>query len=193
MGLVFNPNLYPPDGYRFRDADGTLFKGESWRDVRRQVAEYRARNGMPPGDPEAEINAQQCAQTPGLCHGDKPAPVRLQGSGSNGNERVLNWLGSILISRRQNGTPAVVSAAEAVRRAAICALCPRQKALSSACEACLNTIRDSRKVILNGEKPVHAALHPCSVLGEDCISSVHLDLAPSSDPELPSSCWRRKK
>lgn len=192
MGLVFNPNLYPPDGYRFRDADGTLFKGESWRDVRRQVAEYRARNNMPAGDPEAEINAQQCAQTPGLCHGDKPAPVRVAGSGSNGNERVLNWLGSVLISRRQNGTPAVIDNATARTRAAICAVCPRQKALSAACDACLNTIRDSRKVILGGERPVHESLHTCGVLGEDCVSSVHLDLGPVVDPDLPSNCWRRK-
>lgn len=192
MGLVFNPNLYPPDGYRFKDANGTLFKGESWRDVRRQVKEYRARNGMPPGDPEAEINAQQCAQTPGLCHGDKPAPVRTTTSGSNGNERVLNWLGSVLIARRQNGTPALVDKAAARARAAICAVCPRQKALSAACDSCLNTIRDSRKVILNGETPVHQGLSTCGVLGEDTVSSVHLDLAPLDEFDLPLNCWRRK-
>ncbi|NOS67374.1 MAG: hypothetical protein HOO67_03345 [Candidatus Peribacteraceae bacterium] len=193
MGLIFNPNLYPPSGYIFQDADGTKFRGESWRDVRRQIAEYRARNGMPAGDPEAEINAQQCAQTPGLCHGDKPVPVRTTNSGTNGNERVMNWLGSILISRRQNGTPAVVDKSTARERAAICALCSRQRALSAACDACLNTIRDSRKAILGGEKPVHEALHTCGVLGEDCVSSVHLDLAPVADPELPGNCWRRQK
>lgn len=191
--LRMNPNLYPPDGYRFRDSDGTLFKGESWRDVRRQVAEYRARNQMPAGDPESEINVQQCAQTPGLCHGDKPAPVRTPSSGSNGNERVLNWLGSVLISRRQNGTPAVLDRETARARAAICALCPRQRALSAACDACLNTIRDSRKVILNGEKPAHEGLSTCGVLGEDTVSSVHLDLAPVEELELPTNCWRAKR
>jgi hypothetical protein len=189
MSWSFNPNLYPPDGYVFEDADGVKHRGDSWKDLFRLVREYRARNGKPPGDLEAEINTQQCAKTPGLCHappGPPPAPLA-----AGINHRVLNWLSHILTNRRQNGTPAHVSGEEAARRAAICAVCPRQQALSSACEACLHSIKDARKVILGEQTPANRSLHPCGVLGEDTFSSVHLNLKPEIDPALPPYCWRR--
>lgn len=187
--MTFNPNLYPDGGYIFTDADGVKHRGDSWKDLFRLIREYRARNGKPDGNVEAEVNTQHCAKTPGLCHappGPPPAPLA-----AGINHRVLNWLSHILTNRRQNGTPAHVSPAEAARRASICAVCPRQQALSSACEACLHSIRDARKVILAEQTPANHGLSPCSALGEDCFVSVHLKLKPEKDPALPANCWRR--
>ena len=189
MGFSFNPNLYPPDGYTFDDADGVKHRGDSWRDLFRLIREYRVRNGKPGGDIEAEVNTQHCAKYSGLCQappGPPPAPLS-----AGINHRVLNWLSHVLTNRRQNSTPAHVSVAEATRRAAICALCPRQQSLSTACEACLSSIRDARKVILAETTPANRSLHPCGVLGEDTFVSVHLNLKPEADPALPPPCWRR--
>lgn len=189
MGWSFNPNLYPPDGYVFTDADGVKHRGDSWKDLFRLIREYRARNGKPKGDVEAEVNTWHCARTPGLCHappGPPPAPLA-----AGINHRVLNWLSHVLTNRRQNGTPAHVAPEEAARRAAICAVCPRQQALSSACEACLHSVRDARKVILAEQTPANRGLSPCSALGEDTFVSVHLNLKPENDPSLPTNCWRR--
>lgn len=189
MGFSFNPNLYPPDGYTFLDPDGVKHKGDSWKDLFRLIREYRARNGKPEGDIEAEVNTQHCAKYAGLCHappGPPPPPIS-----AGINHRVLNWLSHVLTNRRQNGTPTHVAPEEAARRAAICAVCPRQQALSSACEACLHSVRDARKVILNPQTPVNQSLSPCGALGEDTFVSVHLNLKSENDPALPAHCWRR--
>lgn len=191
MGWSFNPNLYPPDGYVFEDSDGVKHRGDSWKDLFRLIREYRARNGKPPGDLEAEVNTQHCAKTPGLCQappGPPPAPLA-----AGINHRVLNWLSHILTNKRQNGTPILVSETEAARRASICAVCPRQRSLSSACETCLNSVRDARKAILSDQTPANRSLHPCGVLGEDTFCSVHLDLRPITEPALPAECWRRPR
>lgn len=189
MNWSFNPNLYPPDGYVFEDSDGVKHRGDSWKDLFRKVGEYRARNGKPKGDIEAEVNTQHCAKTPGLCHAPPGLPPTPLASGIN--HRVLNWLSHVLTNRRQTGTPILVASPEAERRAAICAVCPRQQTLSSACEACLNSVRDARKVLLDGRTPVNRGLSPCGTLGEDTFVSVHLDLPPEADPALPPKCWRR--
>ena len=191
MGFSFNPNLYPPDGYVFEDSDGVKHRGDSWKDLFRLIREYRVRNGKPAGDIEAEVNTQHCAKAPGLCHappGPPPAPLS-----AGINHRVLNWLGYILTNRRQKGTPALVAPEEAARRAAICAVCPQQHALSSACEACLHSVRDARKAILAEVTPANRSLSPCGALGEDCFVSVHLDLKPENEPGMTPECWRRTK
>lgn len=189
MSMIFNQNLYPDGGYVFLDADGVKHRGDSWRDLFRLLKEYRERNGKTPGDPEAEVFTQHCARTPGLCHappGPPPAPLA-----AGINHRVLNWLSHVLTNKRQNGTPALIAPEEAARRATICAVCPKQQSLSSACEACLQSVRDARKVILAEQTPANQALHPCGVLGEDTFCSVHLNLKPENDPALPAHCWRR--
>lgn len=188
MGWRLNPNLYPPDGYTFEDSDGVGHKGEGWKDLFRLIREYRARNGKSPGDVEAEVNSQHCAKYPGLCHAP---PGLLPVPSFDMNTRVSNWLSSILTTRRRNGTPAFVASAEAARRAKICAVCPRQKSLSSACSSCLGGVRDARKAVLAGQTPANRSLHPCSVLGEDTQVSVHLNLPPAADPALPAGCWRK--
>lgn len=189
MSWSVNPNLYPPDGYVFEDADGVKHIGEGWKDLFQKIRDYRARNGKAEGDVEAEVNTQHCAKYPGLCKappGLPPAPAYVMI-----NPRVSNWLSWILTNRRQQGKPVHVPAAEAARRAKICAVCPRQQALSSACSSCLGTLRDARKVVLAGQTPANRSLHPCSVLGEDTYIAVHLDLPPVADPKLPAHCWRK--
>lgn len=189
MSWRVNPNLYPPDGYIFEDADGVKHTGDGWKNLFQLIREYRARNGKPEGDVEAEVHTQHCAKYPGLCHappGLPPAPAYTMI-----NPRVINWLSSILSTRRKNGTPVNVPLAEAARRAKICAVCPRQQSLSSACSSCLGSVRDARKVVLAGQAPANRSLHPCSVLGEDTYLSVHLDLKPVAEPTLPPACWRK--
>ncbi len=190
MAREMNPNLYPPNGYLFRERDGSVHRGLSWKDVKKKVKEYRERNNIPVGDVWEEIMTQQCASSPGLCRDSDPGPVRVVNDGLTFNKKVIGWLAWALGQKRLNDW-ALVDEDEVDRRAAICASCPMQKSLNESCGACLETIRTSRKVLLDGKKPKYQNLQPCAPLEEDCASSVHAILEPKVSHALPGNCWRR--
>jgi len=186
--MSFNRNLYPPSGYVFTDSDGVFHRGDSWRDLFRAIAAYRTRNSKAPGDVEREVDAQHCASYPGLCH-QEPLPPVPQPSGNTLNSRVLNWLGHMLAEGRRLGVQRV-SLQVAKARADICATCPAQRSLSTVCEGCIASVASSRKVLIGDGGSVHKGLHPCGILGEDCQTSVHLNLLPETSSPLPGHCWR---
>lgn len=184
-----NLNVYPKDGYIFRDADGFVHHATSWKKLTLAVVDYRARNGFPAGEPYAEIMNQQCAKTPGLCNEQStPDPT-----GMSFTQHVLAWLAHAAGYKRI-GKWNRIDDATAASRAAICAVCPNQRALSTACGACITSIKALRTALLDGTKPKHQNLDPCSVLFEDCQSTVHVDPPPVSaadNAKLPAQCWRR--
>jgi hypothetical protein len=190
----FNWNVFPDGGRKFVDRDGTIHKGESWRHLFEQIRRYREINKFAPGDPEVEVSAQLCAKMPHLCRPNAPhVPPNhhSQSHSQSHNQRVLQWYSVQLSRKRLHAIPRVEDSV-AADRAAICARCPRQQALNAACEACISSVKTSRKVILDGRESQHQNLSPCSALGEDCTVSVHIEQAPEAEPSLPAECWRRK-
>ena len=191
MAFEFNMNLYPPSGYVFTERDGTRHKGGSWKDLTAKVERYRALKGEPITGVWDEIMRQVCRTHPSFC-GTVETVERRPGHSLTFNQRILEWLGRLLALKRQKKV-ATVSDEEAERRAIICSTCPKMKALSRACEACLVSVNRARK-ILRDEKPLNMEhLHPCDALGEDVPSSVYLNLPPSTVEGLPEHCWRREK
>lgn len=189
MARTFNTNLYPAGGRVFTDGDGTFFRGSSWKALIAKVTEYRKGRGAAVGDVWAEIQAQICGKMPGFCHESRPLAVTAAGS-MTFNQRIVHWLAWALGQKRVNATSRI-SAEEAARRAEICVRCPQQHALNASCGACIRSIEQSRTVILDGKRSAHLNLHGCAVLGEDCPTSVHLNLPPSDNPALPGNCWRK--
>jgi|SRR5688572_4986185 len=187
--MNFNPNLYPEGGRVFTDRDGTIHRGDSWRELYEKIRRYREINKFEPGDPEAEVSAQLCAKMPHLCRPNAPHVQPTHHSQSH-NQRVLQWFSVQLSRKRVNAIPRVEDDV-AADRAAICARCPMQRALNAACEGCISSIKTSRKVILDGKASQHQHLSPCAALGEDCSTSVHIEQAPQAEPSLPAECWRR--
>lgn len=192
MALEVNPNLYPKNGYRFKERDGSRWKGRSWADVIKQVTAYRERRGEEPGDVRAEVMAQACANNPNLCVDTSPRQIVTPAAGFAGTlfQKVSNWL-SHLVQRLRSKELRLVDRQEAARRAAICAQCPRQMGIPTVCGACLTQLSNFRRAILQGEAPVNAGLNGCTALGEDTQVSVHLELDPVDNDEQPASCWRR--
>ncbi len=87
----FNPNLYPPSGYVFRDSDGTKHTADGWKALETKVRAYRARNRLPVGNPWEEIMAQACSSNPSHCRDDaRPAPV--PSAGMDFSKRIMGWL-----------------------------------------------------------------------------------------------------
>lgn len=198
MSIRFNRNLYPVGGRYFIDEDGVKHKADNWDHLAVRLASYRKRAGKPPGNPIEEIHAQACVRQPGACGETNPQPIvpapaqptpqRLTvGDLTN---RVAKWYAHLLGMKRR-GEIGKVSIDEARRRAAICAGCPLQRDVSSACGACKASRRAASDAIMEGTKRVNGKLKSCQVLGEDTGLAVHLNLGSTGSPELPGHCWRR--
>jgi hypothetical protein len=190
--MTFNQNLYPDGGYLFTDRDGTVLRGDSWRDLEKRIRGYRAINNFSPGDPWTELQVQVCARQPSFCREEGPGPVNGGHHSTTLNQRVINWFIHVIGLKRVNRLPRVDDN-EARRRADICARCPRQTSLNKACEACIASIVTSRKAILDGQASLHQNLQPCGALGEDPTIAVHIEQSPSDNPHLPAECWRKQK
>ncbi len=185
-----NPNLYPPDGYIFIDRNGFRHRGDSWRDLSRRVQQYREINRFPVGDVWSEIMSQSCERNPNFCHEVTHVPPPAPRESLSFNQRVIEWFVKLVALVRLNRLPRVDDQ-EASRRARICSQCPHQQDFYRGCTNCLRIIETSRKVILNGATSLHPGLKPCSVLGEDCSISVHIQQPRIVSEALPHHCWRK--
>lgn len=204
MAIEFVTGIYPPLGYLFREADGTRFRGSSWKNLEEKVREYRAQRGDP-GDVAGDILRQACNDQPAVCRDshpplptprpvrpDRPMPAAQVTNRIFGDvtARVGNWINSKLGQFRHHAVE-LVPRGEARNRANICVHCPQQQIIASGCAGCVKTIRSARGVILGAETPVEPTLQACRVLGEDTSLSVHLVQKPEADPHLPDFCWRK--
>lgn len=187
--MKINVNIYPKDssGYRFKEADGTVFVGGSWKAVIERVRGYRARNNLPMGDPESEVNAQACQKNPTICAPDNPQhKTQLKAATLKG--RILQWFGKIRSAPRQH-----VDADKAQQRANVCAGCQNNQPLPGGCSSCKKALAALRGDVLGG-RPVDSRLVDCGclILGHESSTAVWLDEQTVENQELPGHCWRKR-
>lgn len=181
-----NNNVYPKEGYFFRESDGSRQFGQTWNGVIARVIAYRKRAGLPPGNPREEVINQACQRTPILCTEDNGAREE-QLKRSSLKTRVLQWM----TAQRANQDKRFVEESLARSRAAVCAKCPKNTALPGGCASCIAAVKGLRTEII-GRRFQDGRLNACMVLGEDCNSAAHLDLQTVENGELPVECWRRR-
>lgn len=66
MPLIFDHAAQPPGGYRFADPSGCEIRSAKLRDLLKSIAVYRQNNGLPPGNPEQEVEAVYRTEYPWL-------------------------------------------------------------------------------------------------------------------------------
>ncbi len=66
MPLVFDHSVPPPEGHHFVDPSGLTITAGSLRILLGSIASYRAQNGQPPGNPEAEVERYYKTKYPWL-------------------------------------------------------------------------------------------------------------------------------
>lgn len=187
-----NPNLYPEGGYLFVEGDGSTFRGDSWRDCIRKVEQYRQRNNRPVGDVEAEVFTQYCQRMPSHCKSFPKAGQTTNAHHSMSlNQKVLQWVSNLLSWKRTGPPIPRVQDAEAARRAAICATCPKMQPLTESCEQCITALKSGRKAVLDGHASQHQGLLACAALGEDCSTAVHIEQPKADSNLVPENCWRK--
>jgi len=89
---TFNPNIPPPNGYKFRNDDGTVLTGNGWERLERNVIAYRQRLGQSVDNVHEMIVEQICKDAPGFCHDEsaKVGEIRMRESIK---ARAIAWLG----------------------------------------------------------------------------------------------------
>ena len=65
--IKLNPDIRPPGGYTFRDADGVVHFASDTAKLVEVIKKYRARIGRPPGDPLMEFTMQVYGRSPQCC------------------------------------------------------------------------------------------------------------------------------
>ena len=190
MALRINVNLYPKDGYFFRDSDGTPIRAGNWRAVIKKVIEYRERAGRPVGDVESEVIAQACQRNPQICR--ETIRVNIANRPVSLKSTVLQWLTGVKKIKERDGKVATVPLAEEKIRADVCAKCPLNTPLGvNSCSSCKRTLIEFRKFIF-GDGRADGRLGGCSVLGVDLPTAARLDEIRVDNPQLPAHCWRKK-
>jgi hypothetical protein len=189
--IAININMYPKDGYRFKDANGTLFVGQSWLGVMKKVENYRRRAKLPPGNPEAEVTAYACKLNPSYCSEENEATIRARKTVSL-KGRVLAWLNLVRRAVETHKALKFVEQGEAKARAGVCVTCAENVGLPEGCASCRATLTANRKLILGGSRLIDSRLNGCAVTGEDLPTSVWLDQQRAELPSAPGHCWRKR-
>lgn len=208
MGLKFkSTGLVPPGGWYFIEEDGTKITSHSPQDLIIQVAKYRGKNGIAPGDPTEEVTNQLCGRWVAGCNGIAAheisatyAPVK------------RDWLPMAkkflaVVNRLAKKGVALVSDEMADDRASICVNCPFNVPAHQArggCQSCGKNIFNQlaegsievfRKTILGTKKTTYnERLQTCQKCGCDLKLKVWIpkDVLGHTAAELelmPSFCW----
>lgn len=183
-------NLYPREGYYYKNADGARIVGTSWPNVMAKVAAYRKRAGIPVGDVEAEVSAQACARNPSHCADLNEATIHHTKVASL-KGRVLQYL-SFIRGRVPGNRVPWASEHDARNRANCCAQCPHNMALPEGCSSCRAAVRAMQKEILGGRR-IDARLNGCAILGESLPVSTYVEHDVVDNGELPGHCWRKRR
>lgn len=183
-----NVNLFPKEGYYFKEKDGATIRADSWPSVMRKVENYRKRNNYTLGNIEDEVSQQACARNPSYCTDINDATI-IQRRMVSLKTRVLQWLGAV---RRVLGRLTFVSAREAEQRANICASCPLNIPLPEGCASCRAALGAMRREILGRGRTIDGRLNGCLASGRDLPTDVHLDSDRIEIPDAPAFCWRKR-
>jgi hypothetical protein len=188
--MHINPNIYPHDGFVFKDSDGTTHSGDSWAGVIVRVQNYRRRQGGPVDSVESEVIFQACLKNPILCKEDNGITraarkiVSLKG-------RVLQWLNALRGVKEKEGLRYVDPDMHAARTD-VCVRCPLNKSMTEGCSSCKAALDSLRDELVGRRGRTDARITACPVLGEYLPVSTWIDVPTEVNADLPAECWRKR-
>lgn len=188
--MKLNPNIPPPNGFVFKESDGTVFRAASLKALARKLLVYRTQNGGNTNDLEHEVEEQICKSVPDHCHGDgSPRAVlrSLRNRQISLKSRLIGYLGTMSKVEK----PAKATQTGTAERIRVCLKCPKRHTMQENCGGCRKSIEALRKKCLGGDVPIAPNLGACDVLGSDLAVAVHLNEPRVSNEQLPANCWRK--
>lgn len=189
--FTINPNIPPPNGFKFLNDDGTTITGNSWEQLERNVLVYRRQiNGKTDGIWDEILN-QVCSNSPGFCKDSSGKQIEEARVRENAKARLLKWLSDLSAKSKSQKPPKVCDNTARIR-SKTCMACPKRQTAELGCASCASSANKLREVILDGKRSVSAGLGACQITGEDLGVSIHLLQDPLPPDGLPEFCWRRK-
>jgi hypothetical protein len=187
----------PSGGWAYtQESTGTTIKARTWNELLRRIRSYRIANGIPLGpDFEETIGGEICRQQSWgepSCQDEEPPTVEKR---QLGTMDVVNFLK--VVKHWLFNNPTLVDAAEADRRAAICAACP-YNVDAVGCFGCTNVAGMLFDVIKERSTPHDGALKNCQVCG--CVNRAQVwvpketldqGVSPEMREEFPAHCWKK--
>lgn len=186
----WNDNLFPPSGFEFTDLDGLVHRGSGITDLAAKLTDYRARRGLPIGNPAAEVVEQLCSKYPSRCHkGEPPSPAVLAQSNANiVASGVGDWLRQVWTRLSQRKIKWVAD--EVVKqRVAACLACPQHGPVKGDCPACQESLNTVSTQLRAGRDRASSVLRTCSFFKTDARVDVLIDQQTVAD--APEGCWKR--
>ena len=187
---TWNPHLYPPGGFVFKDADGIEHRGGNIEDLAYKIAEYRLRRDMPPGNPVAEATEQLCTRYPSRCRRTlaSSGAVLAKTKANALMSAVAVWLRE---TWRRVATRQVTWASTDVvkARVATCLACKYHQVASVDCPTCQDSLDRVSFQLRAGRDRDSGRLSMCNHYQRDARVDVLLEDPP--DPQAPEPCWKR--
>jgi hypothetical protein len=189
--IVKDPSVMPPGGWRYVQPETDFeFSASTLRGLVQKVTSHRETNGLPVGDPRADIEAFVCAQLP---VGSEDCTHVLEGDYALKThftmEDVKRFLQAAVSAL---GSEGLVVQEEAERRASICAACPLNTTVSG-CWRCKGLAEWLFRLI-GARTTAHASrLNQCGVCGCAIKAKIWLPQSVarkvSEGYTFPSWCW----
>jgi hypothetical protein len=173
-------------------APGVLLTAASEEILIAEISEYRARNGIPAGDIEKDLDAYYCGKWPTFCNKDAQdfvpsAPVNYQ---RPIRDRVAQWVVA-MIAKLPKGGFSLVNKPEAEARAVICITCPKNVPWRTGCRGCTNSTQALVQQVKQTKRlPQDQQLYACAAAGwpnEDSVWIKKEDLERKDG--LDARCW----
>jgi hypothetical protein len=200
-----------PGSWHYKENGKKLVEeAESYEDLINKLAEYRAINGLPLGNPQRDIDNYICKNFPNMCGRsaaseeegvDKVELSYGQPVIKTPRERVMQWAANRM---QKVGQISFVDPEEADRRAGICDECPKKirwNAPIEGCPGCQVYVEEASTMLVKirankrlTETENSLEGHSCAVAGHDLETACWLE-----EPALkhrknytgkfPSFCW----
>jgi len=189
--IVKDPSVMPPGGWRYVQMETDFeFSASTLRGLVQKVTAHRAANGLPAGDPRAEIEDFVCAQLP---LGSEDCTHVIEGDYALKThftmEDVKRFLQAAVSAL---GSEGLVDSEIAERRASVCAACPLNTSVSG-CWRCKGLAEWLFRLI-GARTTAHASrLNQCGVCGCAIKAKIWLPQSVarkvSDGYTFPSWCW----
>jgi hypothetical protein len=197
MLRLLRRDVVPKDGWTYvQQSTGMTIKAKSWNELLRRVRNYRIANGIALGPNFEEQIGEDICQQQGwgspVCENQEPPTVAKR---QLGTMDVVNFLK--VLKHWLFNNPALVDAAEADRRAAICAACP-YNVEATGCFGCTNIAGMMFDVIKERATAHDGQLKNCQVCG--CVNRAQVwvpketldqGVSPEMREEFPDHCWKK--
>lgn len=189
--------MIPPGGWHFMQEGKHRIESDSYDHLIEAVQTWRLQNQRPVGNVVQDVIDYICSNFPRQCQGTpeqrasgavKPTP----GAGNKFVDKIIQWAND---ARDEGIARELETEQEALRRANICAQCPKNSTWENSCPSCVDHAQRLMAILRQGKdiQSMAPRLHGCSEVTHDNRTAIWIkkEFLRKSDG-MPEACWVTK-